>query len=378
MMDIGNVLRARRKQNIRIAAALFFGLMLVMTFFSNTFQQLTYPKVRTVKTELKQLSYVIKGEGTLTPREIESVYDNSGWNVASIEVEVGDEVKKGQRLLTLDITKAKSELLDEETRYKKNQLQLELLQTGYKTAVHNQSLEADLLQARVNIENLKLEMQIQERKLSDMREALSKQEFVVAPQGGIVTEVNADLGIPTTAGQPVVKIADQSQGLGWTLAVANELVHGLKGGEEVELYVNGNRQDLIRAIVADIKDAEATANKDAEAAANAAAGKQLSFQVTDKELKGGEAVGIHWERKFGQAMVLVPKEVVHSDAQGHFVYIVEERKGPLGNQFSIQKRYVTLGEANERNQAILDGLAGDVKIVSESSEPVNEGDLVRM
>lgn len=369
-MEIGNVLRARRKRNIRIAAALFFGLMLLMTFFSNTFQQLTYPKVRTVKPVYQQLSYLIEGEGTLTPRAIESVYDNSGWKVGLIEAEVGDEVKKGQRLLTLDTTEARNALLDAEAQYKQMQLRLEVLQTAYKAAGHDQSSEANLLQARAEMESLKLDIQIQDRKLSGMREALRKQEFVVAPLDGIVTEVNAALGVPTAAGQPVVQIADQSQGLGWTLAVANEQVRGLKVGEEVELYVNGNRQDLIRAIVADIKDAEATAN--------AAAGKQLSFQVTATDLKGGEAVGIHWERKLGQAMAMVPKEVVHSDAQGHFVYIMEERKGPLGNQFTIGKRYVTLGEADERNQAILDGLVGDDKIVTESSEPVNEGDLVRM
>jgi HlyD family secretion protein len=370
MMEIGNVLRAKRKRNIRIAAALFFGLMLVMTFFSNTFQQLTYPKVRIVETVHQQISYVIKGEGTLTPRKIESIYDNSGWNVALIEVEVGDEVKKGQRLLTLDTTKARNELLDAEALYKQKELRLEVMQTAYKAASYDQSSEANLLQARTEIESLMLDMQIQERKLSGMREALSKQEFVVAPQDGIVTEVNADLGIPTAPGQPVVQIADQSQGLGWTLAVANEQVRGLKVGEEVELYVNGNRQDLIRAIVADIKDAEATAN--------AAAGKQLSFQVTATDLKGGEAVGIHWERKFGNAMVTVPKDVVHSDAQGSFVYTIEERKGPLGNQFKIRKSHVTLGEADEQNQVILNGLMGEDKIVAESSEPVNEGDLVRM
>lgn len=369
-MEIGNILHARRKRNIRIAASLFFGLMLLVTFFSNTYQQLTYPKVRTVTPVYQQLSYAIKGEGTLTPREIESVYDNSGWKVALIEVEVGDEVKKGQRLLTLDVTEARKSLLDEEARYKKMQLELEVLQTAYKVAGRDPSSEAKLLEARVGMENLKLDMQIQERKLSGMREALSKQQFVVAPIDGIVTEVNADLGIPTAAGKPAVRIADQSQGLGWKLVVANERVRGLEVGTKVELYVNGNRQNLIRAIVAEIKDAEATAN--------AEAGKQLSFQVTDTELKGGEAVGIHWERKFGQATMMVPKEVVRSDAQGHFVYIVEERKGPLGNQFTIRKRYVTLGEAEERNQAILGGLEGDVKIVTESSEPVNEGDLVRM
>ncbi|WP_339371981.1 efflux RND transporter periplasmic adaptor subunit [Paenibacillus elgii] len=369
-MEIGNVLRAKRKRNIRIAAALFFGLMLLMTFFSNTYQQLTYPKVRTVTSVYQQLSYAIKGEGTLTPRKIESVYDNSGWKVALIEAKVGDEVKKGQRLLTLDVTAARNELLDEEALYKRKQLKQELLQTAYIAAGRDPSSEADLLQARVNIEDLKLEMQIQERKLSGMREALSKQQFVVAPLDGIVTEVNADLGVPAAPGKPVVQIADQSQGLGWKLVVENERVRGLEVGTKVELYVNGNRQNLIRAIVAEIKDAEATAN--------AAAGKQLSFQVTATELKGGEAVGIHWERKFGQATMMVPKDVVRSDAQGHFVYIVEERKGPLGNQFTIRKRYVTLGEADERNQEILGGLEGDVKIVTESSEPVNEGDLVRM
>ncbi|UVI32857.1 efflux RND transporter periplasmic adaptor subunit [Paenibacillus spongiae] len=373
-MEIGNVLRDRRKRNIRIAASLFFGLMLLVTFFSNTLQQLTYPKVQTVKPVFQQLNHVIKGEGTLTPRAIEKVYDNSGWKVALIEAEVGDEVKKGQRLLTLDTTEARNELLDAEVQYKKNQLQLETMQsayqTAYKAAVHDQSSDANLLQARVNMEHLKLDMQIQERKLRIMREALSKQQFVVAPKGGIVTEVNADLGIPTDPRQPVVQIADLSQGFGWTLAVANEQVRGLKVGEEVELYLNGNRQHLIRATVADIKDAEATETT--------AAGKQLSFHVTATKLKGGEAVGIHWERKSGLAMATVPKEIVDSDAQGHFVYIVEERRGPLDNQFTIRKRYVTLGEADEQNQAILDGLMEDDKVMTESNEPVNEGDLVRM
>ncbi|WP_036605069.1 efflux RND transporter periplasmic adaptor subunit [Paenibacillus assamensis] len=370
MMEIGNVLRTKRKRNIRIAAALFFGLMLLTTFFSNTIQQLTYPKVRTEKAVHQQLSYVIKGGGTLTPREIKSVYDNSGWKVALIEVEVGDKVKKGQRLLTLDITEARNALLDEEALYKKNQLGLETLQTKYKDAHYNPLPEVNHLQVRTDMENLQLDMQIQERKLSRMREALNKQQYVIAPLDGIVTEVNADLGVPAAAGKPVIQIADLSQGLGWTLTVANEQVRGLKIGEEVELYVNGNQRDLIRASVADIKDAEATAN--------AAAGRQLSFRVSAAGLKGGEAVGIHWERKSELVMATVPKKVVHSDAKGDFVYIVEERKGPLGNTFMIRKRYIKLGDMDERNQVILDGLIGEEKIVAESSEPVKDGDLVRM
>ncbi|MBH5319037.1 efflux RND transporter periplasmic adaptor subunit [Paenibacillus sp. GSMTC-2017] len=369
-METENVLHARRKRNIRIAGSLFFGLMLLLTFFSNTIQQLTYPKVQTVKPVYQQLSHVIKGEGTLTPRTIEKVYDNSGWKVAQIEVEVGDEVEKGQKLLTLDTTVALNALLDAEVEYKQKQLELETSQTAYKTAVQNQSSETILLEARVNMENMKLGMQVQERKLSGMREALSKQQFVVAPLSGVVTEINADLGIPTTPGQPVVKIADKSKGLGWKLVVANEQVHGLKVGEEVKLYVNGDQQDLIRAIVGDIKDAEATATT--------AAGKQLFFQVTAAELKGGEAVGIHWERKSGLVVATVPKKIVDSDAKGDFVNIVEERKGPLGNQFMIRKRYVKLGEADEQNQAILDGLTEDDKIIKDSSEPLNEGDRVKM
>ncbi|GKU79027.1 RND transporter [Paenibacillus sp. L3-i20] len=369
-METGNVLRDRRKRNIGIAAALFFGLMLLVTFFSNTYQELTYPKVQTVTAVNQQLNYVIKGEGTLTPREIKSVYDNSGWKVTLIEAEVGDEVKKGQRLLTLDVTEARNALFDEEALYKLKQQRLEGLQTAYKEVSHDQSSEKNLLQSRSEMESLKLEMQIQERKLSGMREALSKQEFVVAPLDGIVTEVNASIGIPSAAGKPAVQIADQSQGLQWKMEVATELVRGLKVGEEVKLYVNWNRGDVIRATLAEIKDAEATAS--------AKAGKQLFFHVTSTELKGGEAVGINWERKHGQIMATVPKKVVHNDAQGHFVYIMEERKGPLGNQFTIRKRYVTLGEADERNQAILGGLDNDVKIVTESSEPVNEGDKVRI
>lgn len=109
----------RRKRKIKLLAAFFFGLILFVTFFSNTFQQLTYPKVKTITPIFQQLIYPIEGEGKLTPLKIDSIYDGTGWKVAQIEVETGDYVKKGQKLIEFDTTIARHSLLDEEASYKK-------------------------------------------------------------------------------------------------------------------------------------------------------------------------------------------------------------------------------------------------------------------
>lgn len=83
------------------------------------------------------------------------------------------------------------------------------------------------------------------------------------------------------------------------------------------------------------------------------------------------------EKKSGRAELTIPKDVVQTDNNGKYVYVVEEKKGPLGNQFTVQKRYVTLGKTDASKQVILNGLLGDERIVTESSDPLNEGERVR-
>ncbi|WP_301624032.1 efflux RND transporter periplasmic adaptor subunit [Paenibacillus apis] len=366
-----------RKKKVRWTAALFFGLLLIVTFFSNTIRQITLPKVKTDTASFQELTFTIEGEGTLLHRNVVPVYDPSGWNVKQIDVEVGDSVAKGQVLVKLDDSTARNTLLDEKSRLKQQQLRLEQMQENYKLTIQSGD-EPTLRNARIDMENLKLDIEIQERKIRTLQEKNDSQATLVSPVEGVVTEVNATLGTASNPGQPAVQIADLSQGLMWELTVDAELASHLEIGEEVRLYVNGNTGQTVQATLDKIEDAgERNAEAGGTAANDPVSGKKLTFIVTKSDLKGGERVGIQWEKKSGRAELTIPKDVVHTDNQGKYLYVVDEKKGPLGNQFTIQKRYVTLGKADATKQVVLNGLMGEERIVAESSEPLNEGDQVR-
>ncbi|WP_213519265.1 efflux RND transporter periplasmic adaptor subunit [Paenibacillus montaniterrae] len=371
----------KRKRTVKVAAAIFFGLLLVVTFFSNTFQQITLPKVKTVTPSFQELTFIIEGEGTLLHQNIVPVYDASGWKVEQIDVEVGDYVEKGQVLIKLDASTAHNALLDEKSRLKQQQLRLEQLQENYKLTAQTGD-ESTLRNAQIEMESLKLDIEIQERKIRTMQEKNESQATVAAPIDGVVTEVNATLGTSSNPGQPAVQMADLSQGLMWELTVDAELASNLEIGEEVSLYINGNTGQTVQATLEKIEDAgnmnsESGGSAGGEAANSPVSGKQLTFAVYESDLKGGERVGIKWEKKSGRANLTIPKDVVHTDNQGKYVYVVEEKKGPLGNQFTVQKRYVTLGKTDASKQVIQNGLLGEEQVVTESSEPLNEGERVR-
>lgn len=376
-MEVVEHSQMNRKKKVRWAAAFFFGLLLLVTFFSNTIQQITLPKVKTDTASFQELTFTIEGEGTLLHRNVVPVYDPSGWNVKQIDVEVGDSVEKGQVLVKLDDSTARNTLLDEKSRLKQQQLRLEQMQENYKLTIQSGD-EPTLRNARIDMENLKLDIEIQERKIRTLQEKNDSQVTLVSPVDGVVTEVNATLGTASNPGQPAVQIADLSQGLMWAVTVDSELASHLEIGEEVRLYVNGNPGQTVQATLDKIEDAgERNPEAGGSAANDPVSGKKLTFTVNQSDLKGGERVGIQWEKKSGRAELTIPKDVVHTDNQGKYLYVVDEKKGPLGNQFTIQKRYVTLGKADATKQVVLNGLMGEERIVAESSEPLNEGDQVR-
>lgn len=376
-MEVVEHSQMNRKKKVRWAAAFFFGLLLLVTFFSNTIQQITLPKVKTDTASFQELTFTIEGEGTLLHRNVVPVYDPSDWNVKQIDVEVGDSVEKGQVLVKLDASAARNTLLDEKSRLKQQQLRLEQMQENYKLTIQSGD-EPTLRNARIDMENLKLDIEIQERKIRTLQEKNDSQVTLVSPVDGVVTEVNATLGTASNPGQPAVQIADLSQGLMWAVTVDSELASHLEIGEEVRLYVNGNPGQTVQATLDKIEDAgERNPEAGGSAANDPVSGKKLTFTVNQSDLKGGERVGIQWEKKSGRAELTIPKDVVHTDNQGKYLYVVDEKKGPLGNQFTIQKRYVTLGKADATKQVVLNGLMGEERIVAESSEPLNEGDQVR-
>jgi hypothetical protein len=106
--------------------------------------------------------------------------------------------------------------------------------------------------------------------------------------------------------------------------------------------------------------------------------KQVTVELNDPKLTGGELAEFRLSKKVGTPRPLVPKSAVKTDSQGEYILTVEESKRPLGNEFRARKKYVHTEDSDGTN-ALLSGMVStDEKIVTESSEPLSDGDQIRL
>ena len=92
----------RRKDIIKNFIIVFLVVMLILTFFSNTIMNYSLPSVAVQTVTPGTISSVIRGTGNVTSGDPYNVMVKQSKTVGSIRVKVGQEIKEGDLLLTLE------------------------------------------------------------------------------------------------------------------------------------------------------------------------------------------------------------------------------------------------------------------------------------
>ena len=161
----------------------------------------------------------------------------------------------------------------------------------------------------------------------------------------------------------------------------------LKVGEKIEM--KGNAKSLEGELI-EIKNIESNENerleeqgkqqdeqKGEQTPATPQPQKRILVKVQGEKLKKGEQVEAKLTKQITKG-VLIPNKVIKRDNQGTFVYTIEEKKGPLGNAFYIEKSPITVGESNGQETIVLEGVYEKDQIVLDSSEPLKKGERVKV
>lgn len=375
----------RRKRTIQVVFIFFIGLLIFFTLFSNTLQSLTLPKVSTEKPANGSLLFTIEGSGMLQPFAEERLSNPAGWKVQKILVKEGDLVKKGQQLITYDSKSAKRELEDEITNLEKQKIELHNIQDQYIQSVMGGD-ELKIRSARRDIETRKLDLGTQERKINELSDRLASQQEITAPYDGIITKLNAVEGL-TSAGEQDVLISNSSLGYRLEIIADSKLLSslGISIGELIEIEVHNVQEQKTRMVDGTI-DELANAVPRTENSAGDETGKTimipqkaLRLKVVDSELRGGEQAGIKLQKRSRQEGLVISNEAIHQDRDGIFVYKIEEQRGALGNIYVVRKVRIQYRETNGKETMIqADSLYEDDLIILESSEPLQDGNRVRL
>ncbi|WP_197483437.1 efflux RND transporter periplasmic adaptor subunit [Paenibacillus elgii] len=370
---------ARKKRKMVALSGVFFGLLLVLTLFSNTLQAITLPKVRTETPVKGKLVHSIEANGTLKPVEEAELKNETGWKVKAVHVKVGDAVVKDQLLITYDSKPADRQIADEQTALKQQKLQLDGLFESFVEANRNGDSTA-ISKAKRDIESRQLDIDVRERKIQALQEDLAGQRQIVAPFDGIVTSVRATEGLPSLSGQPVVRVSNASRGYGMSVLVAADLATFLSVGEKIEVEVKDQTVQVMEGRIDEIADSQMELAGGAGQKQDAPpASKTVRITVQGEGLKGGERAVVRLQKSVSaDEQLLISNEAVHKDQEGKFVYVIEERKGPLGNGFYVRKSYIRAADGNANQTAVREGIFPMDQVIVESGEPLQPGNRVRL
>ena len=389
----------------------FLIIMFILTLLSRFSDSLTVPKVTTKKAQEGIINHEITGSGIIYESKSYSVTSLEGITIEKINVEIGDEVKVGDVLLTLNISNIEYLLKEVENEISK-------LNITYKRAVEDYNIA--LKKFDKNIESAKKEMElaksnydlakenkeetksIYEEKKSSYEELLDNKEESLLPHKraiedsqnidttnltkkveilknlknnkgnikseieGYVIRVNLKEGSLTTE-TSLIDLSDKNSENKISFQISKDDSKFIEGTEKVDVKINNGKTDItdlnIESIKANSENPEVT---------------DITISLPIGQGKVGEYGEIIIHGKSKNYDTVVPLEAIHQDSKAYYVLVIEKKNTILGVKDIASKISVKISDKNGLKAAIEDStLSLDDEIIVTSNKSIGDGDRVR-
>ncbi|MBD2862833.1 efflux RND transporter periplasmic adaptor subunit [Paenibacillus oceani] len=371
----------KRKRTIKRLSLLFFGGLLILTLYSNTLQSMGLPKVLVAFGREEPLVHVFHGEGVLEPVIEASLSNKSGWEIKEVIAAEGDSVKMGQTLVVYVNREAENRYLDAQAQLKQQQLVIEGLQDQYVKASQNNDTFL-IRNVKRSLENAKISLEVGQRNLDSLKEALASERELKAPFDGTVRKVNAVKDMASASVGPDIQLASSKQGYQMPLQVPASISKLIRIGLSTDIQVQlADTTETMSGII-QLRESASRAIKGSETASQdkgeVTTNKRIWISVNNEKLRGGEQASLQLSISTpNESGILVPNEAIHREGNATYILVVEEKKGALGNTSVARKVHVQTGGANEYETVVKGGFFPDSPIILKSSEPIQDGERVR-
>ena len=215
-------------------------------------------------------------------------------------------------------------------------------------------------------------------RLAEQSEAIRVQQekikSLAGDEGNVITaNVSGKIDtIDCTAGDTVLKdqllctIEVPDMGHTLSFSVTNDQAQRLRIGDTatVSNYYWGN-------------SVTATLNNIRTDPKNPQTNKILTFDL-EGEVTTGAEMSISVGQKSASYDLIVPNSAVKSDSNGKFVLRVDVKSSPLGNRYTARRVSVEVLASDDNNSAVVADVAAGDYVITTSSAPVANGDMVRI
>ncbi|WP_435925670.1 efflux RND transporter periplasmic adaptor subunit [Paenibacillus sp. DYY-L-2] len=340
------------------------GLVVIGLVLVNMLNMKQAAAVKTAEVSEGTITEQIFTNGKLEPANITKVYAAGSGIVEAVKVKLGDQVAKGQVLLTLKTEDIKEQLekerlnlqLTEAERLQAKKQHFENFKKMMSEDPGQEAEELDLSSYDLRIQSSKLTIAALEKKLGGNE--------VHAQADGTVTALAVNAGQMIAEGSEVASIADLSSFK--VRAYLNELDAG-KAGMGMKAVVTG--ESISGTYDGEVTYLAPTAEIADPASKDATVEMAVTLETVAPELRPGYNVSIAMEIP-DKPRLLVPISAVRYEGEQPYVFKAEE-----GIAVKVP---VTIGKEGEEQIEIVSGAAKGDQIIVEGAESLRDGDKVKV
>lgn len=312
--------------------------------------------VRVTAVEQSSLPSSLRAVGTLAPAEQVRLSFKTAGVIASMDVEQGERVRKGQPLASLaqqEIAAAVSQaraLADKAERD---------LQRG-------RTLFADEVVTREQLDDLTTARDVA---AANLRAAEFNARFtrIESPADGIVLRKLAEADELVAAGQPVLVVGDTSGGWIVSAALSDRDIVRVRAGDSATITLDAYPGEVFPATVTELASAADPMTGTYE--------MKLSLAAQDVSLVQGLVAKVEMVGDPGAAVTVVPVQaLLEADGSEAIVYVVATRE----ERQVAQRVAVRIGRLVDDRVEVLDGLVGGEQVVTEGAAYLRDGQRIRV
>lgn len=294
------------------------------------------------------IAETISATGVTVPREeIQVMTELSGMRVRDVLADVGDSVKKGQKLAVLDGESLANQLVLLESDYERARDAFARVDGIKDTGAVSKQL---VMEKRTG-------MQAAKAKLDDAELNL-KRSTILAPEAGVIFERNAVIGGLVKSSEPLFRIARHHE-IEMEALVPESVLSALKPNQPVAVMLTGENtptRGTIRLIPPRVDNATrmAAIRIRLHSTNPLPVGLFATARILQSEREG----------------MLLPKTALQQDSTGDFVWILSaENKAER-----LPIKVIVFGD----EQAMVNAIAPDARVVARAGAFIKEGDNVQV
>lgn len=269
-------------------------------------------------------------EGSIVPYT-EGVYFNEDSQISKLLVGMGDTVKKGQALISLDLTAVQEEFdtLSEDINFTENNNSYSNEQADYDMeivmlqlkAIEETGTAADIAQKNIDIIELEeqqsyaktiqeLDLEQKKERLAKLQEQLNRSDLTAPFDGTVVYCENLNDGSTVQAFNPVIYLADDSR---LTLQTAYIPTDTLTTSHEYYALIGDKKYNITNMPYSKEDLKYKVYNK-------LTLNSNFSVEGADSTLVSGMYAAICLVRNYTEDVLVIPKKALYRDAAVRYVY----------------------------------------------------------